>query len=172
VTMTPNDPYAPAGYQQAGYAPPPPPQAQGTNTMAILALIFAFVFSPLGVIFGFVGRSQIKRTGQKGKGLATAGIVLGLLFIVISIVAAIFIVVLAKNIATTVSKDQVEQQISMQVAAQLGTTPESVTCDNDLPALPGASVKCTMSISGTPTPVVATVTSVENGVANFQITSG
>jgi hypothetical protein len=170
VTM--NDPYAPAGYQQTGYAPSPPPQARGTNTMAILALVFAFVFAPLGVVFGFVGRAQTRRTGQKGRGLATAGIVLGLLFVVIGIVLAVAGVVVAQNIATTVGRAQVEQQISARVAAQLGATPESVTCDNDLPAVPGASVRCAMTVAGAPMPVVASVRSVENGVVTLDIASG
>lgn len=63
-------PYGQPGYGQF-------PQARGTNTMAILALVFAFVFSPLGIIFGFVARGQIKRTGESGDGLALAGIILG-----------------------------------------------------------------------------------------------
>jgi len=61
---SPQDPYqppvggqapAPAGYG-SGYGPPPGYGAapRGTNTMAILSLVFAFVFWPLGLVFGFV----------------------------------------------------------------------------------------------------------------------
>lgn len=56
------------------------PQPLGTNTMSILALIFAFVFSPLGIVFGHIARGQIRRTGEQGAGLATAGLVLGYVF--------------------------------------------------------------------------------------------
>jgi hypothetical protein len=40
----------------------------------------------LGVIFGFVARGQIKRSGgaQKGSGLALAGIIVGFVFIVLA----------------------------------------------------------------------------------------
>jgi peptidyl-prolyl cis-trans isomerase B (cyclophilin B) len=55
--------------------------------MAIASLICAFVCTPLGLIFGFVARSQIKRTGQKGNGLALAGILISLLSIAIVIIA-------------------------------------------------------------------------------------
>lgn len=49
----------------------------GTNTFAILALVFGIVGGPLGVILGHVALSQIRRTGQDGSGLAIAGLVLG-----------------------------------------------------------------------------------------------
>lgn len=59
-----------------------------TNTMSILSLVFAFLFWPLGIAFGHVAHSQIKRTGEAGRGLATAGLVisyvwLGLLMLTI-----------------------------------------------------------------------------------------
>jgi uncharacterized membrane protein len=67
----------------------------GTNGLAIASLICAILWvfwigSLLGVIFGFVGLNQIRRTGgaQGGKGLAIAGIVIGFVgiaFLVLSI---------------------------------------------------------------------------------------
>jgi hypothetical protein len=83
---------APYG-QPTGQQPPPygyPPQgytaAAGTNGLAIASLICAFFCTPLGLIFGLVAKSQIKRTGQSGNGLATAGIVISLVSIVFSLV--------------------------------------------------------------------------------------
>ncbi len=72
----------------------PPPGAypygpRPTNTMAILAIIFAFVFTPLGIIFGFIARSQIKQTGEGGGGLALAGIIIGFVGMAIAIIAII-----------------------------------------------------------------------------------
>lgn len=49
---------------------PSPP----TNTLAILSLVFAFFLWPAGLVLGHIARSQIKLTGEKGKGLATAGL--------------------------------------------------------------------------------------------------
>lgn len=71
----------------------PPPANPGTNVMAILALVFAFVFAPLGIVFGVIGRRQIDRSGESGRGLATAGLVLGIVFTVISVLAMIMMVV-------------------------------------------------------------------------------
>jgi hypothetical protein len=85
---TPQQPY---GGQQPPYgAPQPPygygyPQSRGTNGFAIASIVCAFLCTPLGLIFGFIARSQIKRTGEGGDGLALAGIIISAVFLVISI---------------------------------------------------------------------------------------
>lgn len=69
---------------QPGWVPggPPVPPAATTNGLAIASLVLGILWlgglgSVLAVIFGFVARSQIRNRGQKGKGMAMAGIVLG-----------------------------------------------------------------------------------------------
>jgi hypothetical protein len=52
----------------------------------ILGLLSVFI---LGVIFGFIALSRIKRLGQRGRGLAIAGLVLSGVWIVIIILAVI-----------------------------------------------------------------------------------
>ena len=69
--------YPPPGHGQPPYGQPPHGQSQGTNGMAIAALVTSLLCSPLGIILGFVAKGQIKKTGQSGNGLATAGIVIG-----------------------------------------------------------------------------------------------
>lgn len=66
-------------------------QAQNkTNIWCILGLVFAFLFPILGLIFSIVGLSQVKKTGEKGKGLAITGIVLSILpLLLIGIIVAI-----------------------------------------------------------------------------------
>lgn len=52
------------------------PQAN-TNGMAIASLVTTFTCIPfLGLIFGIVGLKQIKKRGERGKGLAIAGLTL------------------------------------------------------------------------------------------------
>lgn len=53
------------------------PQSGGTNAMAIAALVSALVFAPLGIVFGHVARSQMRRTDEQGDGLALAGLIIG-----------------------------------------------------------------------------------------------
>ncbi|HEU4807677.1 MAG TPA: DUF4190 domain-containing protein [Homoserinimonas sp.] len=48
-----------------------------TNRLAIASVIVVFLFSPMGLILGHVALSQIGRTGERGRGLALAAVVLG-----------------------------------------------------------------------------------------------
>ncbi|WP_275980063.1 DUF4190 domain-containing protein [Couchioplanes caeruleus] len=92
-------PYGQQQYGQPGYGQPyaQPPYAQmpaPTNTMAILSLVFAFVFAPAGIVMGHVAKKQIRSTGESGDGLATAG--LWLSYIITSVyllICAFYIVV-------------------------------------------------------------------------------
>ncbi|GAB4100773.1 DUF4190 domain-containing protein [Sinomonas halotolerans] len=70
--------------QQAAYAP-----SQRTNGLAIAALISSFFISLLGVILGHIALNQIKRTGEGGRGLAIAGLVIGYAGIALGIIVAI-----------------------------------------------------------------------------------
>jgi hypothetical protein len=65
---------------------------RGTNVMAILSLVFAFVFSPLGIVFGHIAKGHIRLTGEGGSGLATAGLVLSYIFTIIFILYILLIV--------------------------------------------------------------------------------
>jgi hypothetical protein len=89
-------------YGQYGPGTPYPYQPpRGTNTMAILSLVFAFVFAPLGIYFGQRAKKEIAISHEDGEGLATAGIVVGwvgvglwalwLLFVIIYFVFVVFI---------------------------------------------------------------------------------
>jgi len=70
------------GYPMAGYGYVP---VDKTNGLAVASLVCSFFFwlwglgSILAIVFGFIARSQIKRSGgtQKGAGLALAGIIIG-----------------------------------------------------------------------------------------------
>jgi hypothetical protein len=75
-----------AGYDAASpYAPYGQPVPQKTNGLAIAALIcgicgfLLFLPAILGIIFGFIARSQIRKSNgqQKGSGMALAGIIVG-----------------------------------------------------------------------------------------------
>eukprot|EP01031_Cornospumella_fuschlensis_P050701 gene50701-62016_t len=49
------------------------------NTMAVIALVAAFVVSPLGAILGHVALNQIKTSGERGRLVAIWALVLGYL---------------------------------------------------------------------------------------------
>ncbi len=69
----------------SGKVTPPLPEksSQKTSVLAILSLIFAFLFFPLGLILGIIALSEIKKNPNlKGKGIAIAGIIISLIFII------------------------------------------------------------------------------------------
>ena len=86
-------PYGQPGYgQPVGYAPPPQ-YGRPTNTLAILALVMAFVFAPAGLILGIIARKQIARTGEDGAGLALAGIIIGGLLTAFFVLMLVFMII-------------------------------------------------------------------------------
>jgi hypothetical protein len=56
-----------------------------TNGTAIAAVIFALLLPPVGIVLGFRARAQIKRTGDAGRGLATAGLIIGIVLTLVPI---------------------------------------------------------------------------------------
>ncbi len=104
--------YGQGGYGQPGFGAPgysqpypgggfsPYPATPKNNGLAIASLVCSIlglccgVGGVLGVIFGFVARGQIRRSGgaQQGSGLALAGIIVG--FVVIALAAVGLLIVL------------------------------------------------------------------------------
>ncbi len=88
-------PPPPASYppQAPGYYQQPAPQAQTTSGFAIASLIFGVIGGVLlSVIFGIIALGKTKAGGQRGRGMAIAGLVLSLLWtigITVAIVAAV-----------------------------------------------------------------------------------
>ena len=86
----PAQPYQNSNNGAQGYGQPP--QSQKTNLLAILSLVGAFVFSLAGLVLGIIALKQIKQTGEQGRGLALAGIIISSIAIVLAIIYVIVIV--------------------------------------------------------------------------------
>jgi len=87
------------------------PSPQSTNALAIAALVCGaaqfvtgITFIP-AIILGHVARSQIRKTGEQGDGLALAGLILGyiggILFIVILLIFVAFWVHISRTTVNT-----------------------------------------------------------------------
>jgi len=94
----------------AGPAAPVPvaqPQWAKTNSLAITSLICGvaqFMFGPLAtvpaVVCGHMARSQIRRTGEQGAGMALAGLVLGWVGVAFTVLVVIAIVLLVAAVSS------------------------------------------------------------------------
>ncbi|MER7453489.1 DUF4190 domain-containing protein [Nocardia beijingensis] len=96
----PSQPYPQPQY---GYQTPYQPYgvpSQGTNGMAIGALISSLVGfvtcgigSIVGIILGVIALNQVKQTGQEGRGMALAGIWIGVGAIVVGILWFVVVII-------------------------------------------------------------------------------
>lgn len=96
---------APGGYVPPGYPYSPPPVAGRTNGLSIAALVCGlaqfllwffllvpgFIAAVLALGFGLGGLAQIRTRGETGRGMAIAGIVLGVLGVLGGIAWAILL---------------------------------------------------------------------------------
>lgn len=97
-------PPTPDGY---GYPPPGPspyggyPQSRGTNGLAIASLVCALLgwicgIGPIvGLVLGIIALNQIKKTGQEGRGLALAGVIISGISIALIVIWFVFIGIMA-----------------------------------------------------------------------------
>jgi len=66
---------------------------QKTNGLAIAGFVCSFFVQIVGLVLSIIGLSQINKTGEGGKGLAIAGIIIsaaGIILTIIAIFAAVF----------------------------------------------------------------------------------
>jgi hypothetical protein len=93
------------GSAQAGqpgeWAQPGWQRPRRTNSLAIAALSCAIaqvIAGPLtgipAIVLGVMSMREIRRTGEKGRGMATAGLVLGIIGLILEVLALILIIIL------------------------------------------------------------------------------
>jgi hypothetical protein len=85
----PNEPYDSDWFHASPDPQPPiiwaPTPARPINAFATLSVVFAFLFAPVGAVFGHLGLSQIRRTGERGRERALVGLTLSYAFILIAV---------------------------------------------------------------------------------------
>lgn len=75
--QTPVQPVTPA------QPPQPPTVGSKTNAMAIVALVCAFILPVLGFILALVALSQIKKSGEKGHGVAVSAVIISIVMFIL-----------------------------------------------------------------------------------------
>ena len=99
VTPTTTVPHGPSG-------PAYTPAANRTNTLAIISLVtgigsfFAHIVPGVGgftvalvaIVTGYMARQQIRETGEQGMGMATAGMIIGIVHVVLLGLLVLFLI--------------------------------------------------------------------------------
>jgi hypothetical protein len=85
----PNEPYDSGWLHASPYPQPPiiwaPTPPRPINAFATLSVVFAFLIAPVGAVFGHLGLSQIRRTGERGRKRALIGLTLSYAFTLIAV---------------------------------------------------------------------------------------
>lgn len=114
----PAAPVPPASQPAPAYGQPAPaygqtapaygqPTGAKTNTLAIIALVASLIglFTGIGflagIICGHISLSQIKKTGEQGRGMAIAGLIIGYIGIVVSIILTIAFIAFFASLAAS-----------------------------------------------------------------------
>ena len=120
-----SNPYGQNPY--GGSTPPPPPGGGGygapqdgsheppkNDGVSIAALVLSFLccLAPVGLILGFVGLSRTKGGKRKGRGMAIAAIIIGIVMTIITALIAVAVFVFADSLVTP-SKAEVGQCVNV-----------------------------------------------------------
>lgn len=68
-----------------------PPGYLPQNTLAVVGFILSFFVAIAGIVCSHIALSQIKRTGERGRGLAIAGLAIGYTFLALTIAFYLFL---------------------------------------------------------------------------------
>ena len=73
----------------AAFGAPAAPATNTLNGLALASIIVVWFSSVIGLVLGHVALSQIKRTGQEGRGLALTAVIVGWVFTGLVIITAV-----------------------------------------------------------------------------------
>jgi hypothetical protein len=79
----------------------------GVNIYAVVSLFAAVLFAPVGIALGIVALRQIKRSGERGRELAIAGIWIGVGIMVLALIVtgfAVLVIFLSFNMVNDLSQ--------------------------------------------------------------------
>lgn len=69
-----------------------------TNALAIVTLVLAFIFPLAALPTGHIARSQIRRTGEHGAGIALAGLIISYLWVIGVVIVLIAMTGLSRHL--------------------------------------------------------------------------
>ena len=119
-------------YQNPNQPPqgaPVPPQAPAynaapaqapMNVLSLVSFIGSFFISLVGIICGHIALGQIKKTGERGRGFALAGLIIGYVSIALTIIFIIIGIMTAAAVSSSVGTlEGLDQQQQLELEQQL-----------------------------------------------------
>lgn len=137
------------GYASTAVAAPPvytspAPSSDRTNPVSIVAIVLGFLFPIGGIVAGAVALAQIKRTGEKGRGLALGGIIAGAVLTVLGFIAALAFVVFVLFGAGSDASDPFglsrDGEVTIAPDEQAAVDPSVLSVGACLDSLPGGVI--------------------------------
>ncbi|HTL85117.1 MAG TPA: DUF4190 domain-containing protein [Acidimicrobiia bacterium] len=123
------DPWSQPG--TTGWSGPPPGAQRPTNSLSVISLVFGcaqFVVCPVvgaivAVVTGHISRGQIKRRNEQGAGMALAGLILGYIGIVFTVLVLagglVFILGFSGEVAQHVVRDDARDFANSVVRSEI-----------------------------------------------------
>ncbi len=113
-----------------------PPVRRGTNGLAVAGFVLSLLWlcgfgSLLAVIFTLVALGQIKRLGGGGHGLAVAGLVLGVVGLVVTVSGTLLIVFTADEVIDSLEDERNDVDVTGCRAGDGGAVLVAVSITND-----------------------------------------
>jgi hypothetical protein len=99
------------------------------NLFALISFISAFFLSVLAIVMGHIALSQIKKTGERGRGLALAGLILGYLGTLAGLAFTVVMIVVALAAPTSSEFDVFDSK----APSGIPQTAQAPSVTNDLP---------------------------------------
>ena len=102
----------------------PIPQQRPTSGLAVAALLTGIFFWPVGIVLSPIALAKIRRSGDGGRGLAIAGLVVSILALIASVIAGIAIAFAATMVAAGVSVavDELDEMRTVDASVAVGET--------------------------------------------------
>lgn len=114
--------------QPVAAAPLLPAKDPGT-TLAVVGLVFAFIFAPVGIVLSILAKNKSKKAGFKNT-LATVGIVLSILFLLPYLILFVVIPMMVANKPADSQTDSTgNSSVQSNVAAKSGSSDDQRKTD-------------------------------------------
>jgi hypothetical protein len=128
-----------------------------TNSLAVAALVMAFIVAPIGLVLGIAALAQIKKSKESGKGLAVGALVVSSLIILLYVVIFMLFAGLVfsankyakdNGVSVDTNKGTIEVKNKEGESVELGNAGVPDGFPSDVPIYPGGKIIASSKTDG------------------------